>query len=64
LEKSLWHFVASLEDLKNLPQFSNNQDQLTSFLEDYDLAYDSNKDAIELVLGASSESLLGLSTFN
>lgn len=41
-----------IQDLKTAPQFSISQEQLTSFLEDYNSTYDSNKDTVKLVLGS------------
>ena len=43
-----------IQELKTIPQFSNNQDYFTSFLDDYNSMYDTSKDAFKLFLGDSS----------
>jgi hypothetical protein len=53
-----------IQYLKTLKQFSNSQDQLTSFLEDYNSTYDSNKDAVKLILGAHPIIPRGSPSFN
>jgi hypothetical protein len=53
-----------LQQLKTVPRFAYSQDQLTSFLEDYNSRYDSTKDAIELILGAPPAEPLGFLNLN